>query len=124
LKTIFKTRINSSMPPFRPCHRTRLATNSIATVEACSCSMIHLNLGATTVRFTREAFEGLTDVVLAAAAELVDAVLHVHLGPLSLRLERSACEELTTTLARAMVHLARARPRAPGLELLPGGRDA
>lgn len=32
--------------------------------------MIHLNLGATTVRFTRDAFEGLADVVLAAAAEL------------------------------------------------------
>jgi hypothetical protein len=70
LKTIFKTHINSWMPPSRPCHRTRLAANSIATVEACSCSMIHLNLGATTVRFTREAFEGLADVVLAAAAEL------------------------------------------------------
>lgn len=71
----------------------------------------------------------MSDPVLLASSEntrveLVDAVLHVHVGPLSLRLERSACEELTTTLARAMVHLARARPRAPGLELLPGGRDA
>lgn len=58
------------MPPSRPCQRTRLAAGPVATIEACSCSMIHLNLGATTVRFTREAFEGLVDVVLAAAAEL------------------------------------------------------
>jgi hypothetical protein len=68
-------------------------------------------------------------VLLASSAnarvELADdGVLHLHVGPLSLRLERTACEELTTTLARAMVHLARARPRSPALELLPGGRDA
>lgn len=59
-----------------------------------------------------------------ARVELVgDGVVHVHVGPLSLRLERVACEELTTTLARAMVHLARTHPRAPALELLPGGCD-
>lgn len=58
------------MHPSRPCQRTRLAAGPIATIEACSCSMIHLTLGATTVRFTREAFEGLADVVLAATAEL------------------------------------------------------
>lgn len=59
-----------------------------------------------------------------ARIELVgDEIVHVHVGPLSLRLERAACEELTTTLARAMVHLARARRRAPTLTLLPEPRD-
>jgi hypothetical protein len=58
------------MLPSRPCQRTRLAAGPIATIESCSCSMIHLTVGATTIRFTRDAFEGLADVVLAAAAEL------------------------------------------------------
>lgn len=70
----------------------------------------------------------MSPVVLAsspgARVELVGAVVHVHVGPLTVRLERTACEELTTTLARAMVQLARARPRLPTLELVPGGRDA
>lgn len=67
---IFKTTIITTMHPPRPCQRTRLATGDVATIDACSCSMIHLNVGATTVRFTPEAFEGLTALVLEAAAEL------------------------------------------------------
>jgi len=57
----------------RPCHRTRLATGPNVTIEACSCSMIHLNLGATTLRFTPEAFEGLASLVLSAVGELAHA---------------------------------------------------
>ncbi len=58
------------MSTTRPCQRTRLATGPNVTIEACSCSMIHLNLGATTVRFTPEAFEGLASMVLAAVGEM------------------------------------------------------
>ena len=32
--------------------------------------MVHLNLGATTVRFTPEAFEGLASLVFTAVAEM------------------------------------------------------
>lgn len=53
-----------------PCQRTRLATSPAVTIDACSCAMIHLNVGATTVRFTPEAFEGLAALVLEAVAEL------------------------------------------------------
>jgi|JI6StandDraft_1071083.scaffolds.fasta_scaffold188174_2 hypothetical protein len=58
------------MNPSRPCQRTRLASGPNVTIEACSCSMIHLNLGATTVRFTPEAFEGLASMVLEAVDEM------------------------------------------------------
>ncbi len=54
----------------RPCQRTRLATGPNITIEACSCTMIHLNLGATTLRFTPEAFEGLASLVVAAVDEM------------------------------------------------------
>ena len=58
------------MHPTRPCQRTRLATSPVVTIDACGCSMIHLNIGATTVRFTPEAFEGLSTLILEAVAEL------------------------------------------------------
>jgi hypothetical protein len=58
------------MSTTRPCQRTRLATGPNVTIEACSCSMVHLNLGATTVRFTPEAFEGLASLVFTAVAEM------------------------------------------------------
>ena len=54
----------------RPCQRTRLASGPNITIEACSCTMIHLNLGATTLRFTPEAFEGLASLVVAAVDEM------------------------------------------------------
>lgn len=40
-----------------------------------------------------------------------DGVLHVHAGPMTLHVDRAFAEELTTTLARAMVHLAKTRPK-------------
>ncbi len=58
------------MTTTRPCQRTRLATGPNITIEACNCSMIHLNLGATTLRFTPEAFEGLASLVVAAVGEM------------------------------------------------------
>jgi len=58
------------MSTTRPCHRTRLASGPNVTIEACSCSMVHLNLGATTIRFTPEAFEGLASMMLAAVGEM------------------------------------------------------
>lgn len=58
------------MNPTHPCQRTRLATSPVVTIDACSCAMIHLNVGATTVRFTPEAFEGLSTLILEAVAEL------------------------------------------------------
>lgn len=42
----------------------------MVTIEACSCAMVHLNIGATTMRFTPEAFEGLSALMLDALAEL------------------------------------------------------
>lgn len=69
----------------RPCQRTRLATSPIITIDACSCAMIHLNVGATTVRFTPEAFEGLSALILEAVAELAT---RPHAGaPASLSLQ-------------------------------------
>lgn len=50
-----------------------------------------------------------------------DGVLHVLAGPVTLHLERAVCEELTTTLAKAMVLLARMRPKPkspPALRLI------
>lgn len=58
------------MSTTRPCQRTRLASGPNVTIEACSCSMIHLNLGPTTVRFTPEAFEGLASLVFTAVGEM------------------------------------------------------
>jgi len=58
------------MTTTRPCQRTRLATGPNVTIEACSCSLVHLNLGATTLRFTPEAFEGLASLFVAAVGEL------------------------------------------------------
>ncbi len=58
------------MSTTRPCHRTRLASGSNVTIEACSCSLVHLNLGATTVRFTPEAFEGLASMLVAAVGDM------------------------------------------------------
>ena len=68
----------------RPCQRTRLATSPMVTIDACSCAMIHLNVGATTVRFTPDAFEGLSTVILEAVAELAT--------------RREACDSPATTL--------------------------
>lgn len=75
------------MHPTRPCQRTRLATSAMVTIDACSCTMIHLNVGATTLRFTPEAFEGLSALILEAVAELAarppsdhDGALPLHLG--------------------------------------------
>lgn len=50
-----------------------------------------------------------------------DGVLHVLAGAVTLHLERGVCEDLATTLARAMVILARTRPRRkpPALALVP-----
>ena len=50
----------------RPCKRTPLAAGPHVTIESCSCSMVHLSLGALTVRFTPEAFRGLGSMVTAA----------------------------------------------------------
>ncbi len=63
----------------RPCHRTCLAVNSVVSIERCSCSTIHVNLGATSLRFTPDAFERLVSAVCEAfgrhAALADDAIL-------------------------------------------------
>src|SRR5688572_22963774 len=43
-----------------------------------------------------------------------DGVLHVLAGPVTLHLDRAVCEELTTTLAKAMITLARSKPKRRG----------
>jgi hypothetical protein len=53
-----------------------------------------------------------------------DGVLHVLAGYVTLHLDRSVCEELTTTLARAMVTLARAQPKARRAQLSLVGRES
>ena len=58
------------MSTTRPCSRTRLATSAMVTIEACSCAMVHLNIGATTMRFTPGAFAGLSALIGEAVAEL------------------------------------------------------
>jgi hypothetical protein len=57
------------MPLESPCTRTRLAAAKIGNVDACSCGMIHLNLGATTLRFTPTAFELLGAMIDEARRE-------------------------------------------------------
>ncbi|MCA9659976.1 MAG: hypothetical protein KC486_16650 [Myxococcales bacterium] len=57
------------MLPESPCTRTRLAAAKIGNVDACSCGMIHLNLGATTLRFTPTAFELLGAMIDEARRE-------------------------------------------------------
>ncbi len=47
-----------------------------------------------------------------------EGIIHVDVGPISLRLEHDVCTALTTILAKAMVRLARERPRRPHLTLL------
>jgi hypothetical protein len=48
------------------CHRTRLAANNVVSIDRCSCSTIHLNVGALSLRFTGEAFERLASAVCEA----------------------------------------------------------
>ena len=76
------------MQPTRPCQRTRLATSAMVTIDACSCAMIHVNVGATTLRFTPEAFEGLSALLLEAVAELAARPPSDHDGSLPLHLGR------------------------------------
>lgn len=52
-----------------PCTRNRLSTTGIGNVDACSCGMVHLNLGATTLRFTPSAFRTLAAMIGHAATE-------------------------------------------------------
>lgn len=54
----------------RPCQRTRVATRATTTIDTCTCGTIHLNTGATTLRFTADGFEELAELVLEALAEL------------------------------------------------------
>ncbi|MDC0671039.1 hypothetical protein [Nannocystis radixulma] len=76
------------MHPTRPCQRTRLAASAMVTIDACSCAMIHVNVGATTLRFTPEAFEGLSALILEAVAELAARPPSDHDGGLPLHLGR------------------------------------
>jgi len=47
-----------------------LAASPIASVEACTCGVIHLNLGAMSLRFTREALEILHRTLAQATCSL------------------------------------------------------
>ncbi len=78
------------MTPKAPCTRNRLSTAGIGNVDACSCGMIHVNIGATTLRFTQSAFNALAAMIGQAAAEqtAADPLLaadqtRVQLGELS-----------------------------------------
>jgi hypothetical protein len=57
--------------------KTILAQGSIATVEACDCGVVHVHVGAVSLRLTRTAFESLT----AALVEANDRLLLLDPGP-------------------------------------------
>jgi len=50
-----------------PCTRTRLSATGVGNVDACSCGMIHVNVGATTLRFTPSSFHSLAALIGRAA---------------------------------------------------------
>lgn len=51
------------------CHRTILAESPQARVEACSCGLVHVSVGALTLRMDPEACEGFTTVLARAMVE-------------------------------------------------------
>jgi len=57
------------MKPTPPCTRNRLSTSDIGNVDACACGMVHVTVGATTLRFTHSAFHTLAAMIGQAAAE-------------------------------------------------------
>jgi hypothetical protein len=78
------------MKPTHPCTRNRLSTSGIGNVDACSCGMVHVNVGATTLRFTHSAFQTMAAMIrqAAAAEAAADPLLaadprRVQLGELS-----------------------------------------
>lgn len=50
--------------------RRLLAASPIASVEACRCGVIHLHLGAMSLRFTRESLDVLHGTLARAACSL------------------------------------------------------
>lgn len=58
-------------PSLHTCERIRLAEGNLATVDQCSCGMLHLHLGAITLRVSPEAlrsiFETLGESIAAQA---------------------------------------------------------
>lgn len=51
-------------------HRTTLVNARLVHVEQCACGVVHLTLGAITMRLQREAFSEMADAVALAAAAL------------------------------------------------------
>lgn len=60
----------------REVHEKRpLAASEVCAVERCAgCGVLHLHFGATTVRFTADAFLALCDTLLAARARMLQEV--------------------------------------------------
>lgn len=56
------------MHALKPCRRTRLAQCTFASIERCECSMLHLNIGAVTLRLEPGAFEALATMLHSALA--------------------------------------------------------
>lgn len=52
-----------------PCDRTLLAAAPGARVEACTCGLIHLSVGAVTLRLAPDACEQLTTVLARGVLE-------------------------------------------------------
>lgn len=51
-----------------PCQRTRLAEGSVASVDLCDCGVLHVNLGAISVRLCPRALADLISTLSHAVA--------------------------------------------------------
>ena len=56
-------------PSRQRCRRTRLAESSVATVDVCDCGVMHLHLGAVTLRLAPCALDELLSTLEQAARE-------------------------------------------------------
>ncbi len=50
-------------PSLQACERIRLAEGNLATVDQCSCGMLHLHLGAITLRVSPEALHSIFETL-------------------------------------------------------------
>jgi len=51
--------------------KTILAQGSVATVEACACGVVHVHVGAVSLRLTQSAFQSLTAAFVQANDRLL-----------------------------------------------------
>ncbi|GEM_PF-3582439 len=69
--------ISDYSPSRNTCHRTRLATIAVASVERCDCKMMHVHIGALTIRMTPDAVAEIAKMLSLAIARYA-APNHTH----------------------------------------------